>query len=77
MLIVDNFDKVKNVVQWKPEQTYYKFVALIRAKDYKDGEFPVLLDKEKQECFVRHDLFLYLLNHVVYSPLSIYLPRSH
>lgn len=52
MLIVDNFDKVKNVVQWKPEQTYYKFVALIRAKDYKDGEFPVLLDKEKQECFV-------------------------
>jgi hypothetical protein len=53
MLIVDNFDKVKNVVQWKPEQTYYKFVALIRAKDYKDGEFPVFLDKEKQECFVR------------------------
>lgn len=53
MLIVDNFDKVKNVVQWKPEQTYYKFVALIRAKDYKDGEFPVLLDKAKQECFVR------------------------
>lgn len=53
MLPVDNFDKVKNVVQWKPEQTYYKFVALIRAKDYKDGERPVLLDKEKQECFVR------------------------
>lgn len=53
MLLVDNFDKVKNVVQWKPEQTYYKFVALIRAKDYKDGERPVLLDKEKQECFIR------------------------
>lgn len=53
MLVVDNFDKVKNIVQWKPEQTYYKFVALIRAKDYKDGERPVLLDKEKQECFVR------------------------
>lgn len=53
MLLVDNFDKVKNVVQWKPEQTYYKFVALIRAKDYKDGERPVLLDKEKQECYVR------------------------
>lgn len=53
MFLVDNFDKVKNVVQWKPEQTYYKFVALIRAKDYKDGERPVLLDKEKQECFVR------------------------
>lgn len=53
MLLVDNFDKVKNVVQWKPEQTYYKFVALIRAKDYKDGKKPVLLDKEKQECFVR------------------------
>lgn len=53
MLLVDNFDKVKNVVQWKPEQTYHKFVALIRAKDYKDGERPVLLDKEKQECFVR------------------------
>lgn len=53
MLLVDNFDKVKNVVQWKPKQTYYKFVALIRAKDYKDGERPVLLDKEKQECFVR------------------------
>lgn len=53
MLLVDNFDKVKNVVQWKPEQTYYKFVALIRAKDYKDGERPVLLDKEKQDCFVR------------------------
>lgn len=53
MLLVDNFDKVKNVVQWKPEQTYYKFVALIRAKDYKDGERPVLLDKEKQEYFVR------------------------
>ena len=53
MLLVDNFDKVKNVVQWKPEQTYYKFVALIRAKDYKDGERPVLLDKEEQECFVR------------------------
>lgn len=53
MLLVDNFDKVKNVVQWKPEQTYYKFVALIRAKDYKDGERPVLLDKEKQEYFAR------------------------
>lgn len=53
MLLVDNFDKVKNVVQWKPEQTYYKFVALIRVKDYKDGERPVLLDKEKQEYFVR------------------------
>lgn len=53
MLLVDNFDKVKNVVQWKPEQTYYKFVALIRAKDYKDDERPILLDKEKQECFVR------------------------
>lgn len=53
MLLIDNFDKIKNVVQWKPNQAYYKFVALIRAKDYKDGSNPILLDKEKQECFVR------------------------
>ena len=53
MLIVDNFDKVKNVVQWNPCLSYYKFVALIRTKDYKDGDMPVLVHKEKQEVFVR------------------------
>lgn len=53
MLLVDNFDKVKNVVHWNPELSYYKFIALIRAKDYKDGDKPVLMDKEKQEVFVR------------------------
>ena len=39
---------------FNPQKSYYKFVALIRAKDYKDGdEKPVLTNTEKQEVFVR------------------------
>lgn len=53
-MLVDNTSKLKKVMVFNPQKSYYKFVALIRAKDYKDGdEKPVLTNTEKQEVFVR------------------------
>lgn len=54
MLVVNNVDKLKKVMVFNPQKSYYKFVALIRAKDYRDGSSkPVLMNTEKQEVFVR------------------------
>lgn len=53
-MLVDNTSKLKKVMVFNPQKSYYKFVALIRAKDYRDGaEKPVLTNIEKQEVFVR------------------------
>lgn len=54
MLLVNNVNKLKKVMVFNPQKSYYKFVALIRAKDYRNGEEkPVLTNTEKQEVFVR------------------------
>lgn len=54
MLLVNNVDKLKKVMVFNPQKSYYKFVALVRAKDYKNEEVkPVLTNTEKQEVFVR------------------------
>lgn len=51
-LIIDNTDKLKDIMEFNPSLSYYKFVCLIRAKDYKDKEMP-LSNKEKQEIMVK------------------------
>ena len=53
MLIVDNTDKLNSIMEFK-EGTFYKFVCLIRTKDYKDSdEKPILTCMEKQEILVK------------------------
>ena len=53
MLIVDNRDKLKYVLDFK-NGTYYKFVCLVRSKDFKDNpEEQVLHCMEKQEILVK------------------------
>ena len=52
MLIVDNTAKLKNVMNFK-QGSYYKFVALVRAKDYKNSSEQVLTSMEKQEILVK------------------------
>ena len=37
-MLVDNTSKLKKVMVFNPQKSYYKFVALIRAKDYRDGD---------------------------------------
>lgn len=51
-LIINNTNQLKKVMEFNPTLSYYKFVCLIRAKDYEDGEMP-LSNKEKQEILVR------------------------
>ena len=51
-LLIDNTDKLKDIMEFSPSLSYYKFVCLIRAKDYKDKEMP-LSNKEKQEIIVK------------------------
>ena len=53
MLLVDNRDKLKDVMEFK-NGAYYKFVCLVRAKDFKDNpENQVLHCMEKQEILVK------------------------
>ena len=53
MLIVDNRDKLKYVLDFK-NGTYYKFVCLVRSKDFKDNpDGQVLHCMEKQEILVK------------------------
>lgn len=52
MMLVDNTSKLKNVMNFK-QGSYYKFVALVRAKDYKDGSEQLLTSMEKQEILVK------------------------
>ena len=49
--MVNNFDKLENICKFE-KGTYYKFVALIRKKDYKEDE-KCILQNEKGEMFVR------------------------
>ena len=51
-LIIDNTSKLGKVMEFNPTLSYYKFVCLIRTKDYVDGEMP-LSNKEKQEIMVK------------------------
>lgn len=53
MLLIDNTSKLKNIMEFK-QGSYYKFVALIRAKDYKDSDNQILTDRRRQEILV-HD----------------------
>lgn len=52
MMLVDNTAKLKNVMNFK-QGSYYKFVALVRAKDYKNSSKQVLTSMEKQEILVK------------------------
>ena len=52
MMLVDNAAKLKNVMNFK-QGSYYKFVALVRAKDYKNSSEQVLTSMEKQEILVK------------------------
>lgn len=51
-LLIDNTDKLKDIMEFNPSLSYYKFVCLIREKDYKNKEMP-LSNKEKQEILVK------------------------
>lgn len=53
MLKVDNTSKLKDVMEFK-DGAYYKFVCLVRAKDYKENpDEQVLHCMEKQEVLVK------------------------
>ena len=53
MLKVDNTSKLKDVMEFK-DGAYYKFVCLVRAKDYKENpDEQVLHCMEKQEILVK------------------------
>lgn len=53
MLLVDNTSKLKDVMEFK-NGTYYKFVCLVRAKDYRENpDEQVLHCMEKQEILVK------------------------
>ena len=52
MLLIDNTSKLKNIMEFK-QGSYYKFVALIGAKDYKDSDNQVLTSTRKQEILIR------------------------
>lgn len=47
MLLIDNTSKLKEIMEFK-QGSYYKFVALIRAKDYKDSDNQVLTNRGKE-----------------------------
>lgn len=52
-MLVDNTDKLKDVMEFK-DGAYYKFVCLVRAKDYKENpNRQVLHCMEKQEILVK------------------------
>lgn len=51
-MLVDNFDKLNKLLEFKPN-TYYKFVALIRTKDLKENPELIKLHKDKREIFLK------------------------
>lgn len=51
-LLIDNTCYLKRIMEFNPSKSYYKFVCLIRAKDYEDGIIP-LSNKEKGEILVK------------------------
>lgn len=53
MEIINNFKSLKQLLKFEPG-TYYKFVALVRAKDFTDGKYePILSTNERGEIFIR------------------------
>lgn len=53
MLLIDNTSKLKDVMEFK-NGAYYKFVCLVRSKDYKENsDEQVLHCMEKQEILVK------------------------
>ena len=50
--MIDNTHNLKKIMEFNPSKSYYKFVCLIRAKDYEDGITP-LSNKEKREILVK------------------------
>lgn len=50
--MINNTSKLKNIIKFK-QGSYYKFVVLIRAKDYKDSDNQVLTNTRKQEILIR------------------------
>lgn len=53
MKIINNFELLKQLLKFEPG-TYYKFVALVRAKDFTDGKYePILSTNERGEIFIR------------------------
>lgn len=54
MLKIDNSKKLLDVMEFQPMRSYYKFVCLVRDKDYKDNpDKQLLTNKDKQEIMVR------------------------
>ena len=51
--MINNINPLCELCDFQPEKSYYKFVCLIRAKDFKDDRDMVLKAKEKQEILVR------------------------
>lgn len=52
--MLDNTSKLKDLCQFNPTKSYYKFVCMIRWKDFKDNpDDMVLKAKEKQEIIVK------------------------
>ena len=51
-MMIDNTHNLKKIMEFNPSKSYYKFVCLIRAKDYEDGILP-LSNKEKREILVK------------------------
>lgn len=52
-MLINNFNNLEQFLEFEPG-TYYKFVALVRAKDFNSGNYtPVLNTNERGEIFVR------------------------
>lgn len=52
MLLIDNTSKLKDIMEFK-QGSYYKFVALIRAKDYKYSNDQILKCMREREILVK------------------------
>lgn len=51
-MLINNFDKLDKLLEFKPN-TYYKFVALIRTKDFNENPELLKLHKDKREIFLK------------------------
>ena len=51
-MVINNMREVLKWMKFEPG-TYYKFVALVRAKDFNDTVEPVLYAEKNKELFVR------------------------
>lgn len=52
--MINNLNPVCDLMNFNPEKSYYKFVCLVRWKDFKDNPYDMILSaKEKQEIVVK------------------------